>query len=94
VICLLALAFLPNKPLGRKTTTQRLASGEGGGAVDGTVGSAVDGAAGDEVAGADRIVLNGTVVEQDAATALIESSEALAGITADVAEPAPDPVSR
>jgi hypothetical protein len=62
-----------------------VASGEGGGAVDGTVGNAVDGAAGDEVAGADRIVLNGTIVEQDAATALIESSEALAGITADVA---------
>jgi hypothetical protein len=42
------------------------------------------------------VVLNGLPVsfEQDVGAALVESAEALAGITADVAEPSPDPVTR
>ncbi len=103
VICLFALAFLPNKPLGRKTTTQRLASGEGGadgigsangaGAAAGVSGAG--GAAGDGTSGRSRIVLNGVeTIEQEVGATLVESSEALAGITADITEPAPNPVPR
>ncbi len=87
VICLLALAFLPNKPLGRKTTTQRIASGEGGVAAVGAGGHGV---------AADRVVLNGVPVsfKQEVGAALVESAEALAGDTADVVESGPVTVTR